>query len=339
MIKKTIFKCVFLIFILYSFQTKAQDKLFEILESPIVLKGNDTIAYRDPAILYHNNEFHLFFTIVRTEESINVYSYTAHSTSKNLSNWSKPKIITPKGQNLNYSSPGNVIRFKDEWILCLQSYPRPNYQRGDPLIWANTSARIFVMRSNDLENWSEAELLKVKGPRVPISEMGRMIDPYLLEDKDKPGKFWCFYKQNGVSYSYTFDFVNWTFVGSTQSGENVSVLVENDEYILFHSPKNGIGIKRSYDFINWKDDEELITLGQKNWPWAENRLTAGTVIDLRNEPSIKKYVMFFHAGGPGEIKTQDNVNANCSIGIAWSDDIKNWDWPGKDKRPNDTNNK
>ena len=40
-------------------------------------------------------------------------------------------------------------------------------------------------------------------------------------------------------------------------------------------------------------------------------------------------VMFLHGGGPGKIKTQENVDANCSIGIAWSDDLVTWDWPGK----------
>jgi hypothetical protein len=29
--------------------------------------------------------------------------------------------------------------------------------------------------------------------------MGRMIDAYLLADKDEPGKWWCLYKQNGLT--------------------------------------------------------------------------------------------------------------------------------------------
>jgi len=39
--------------------------------------------------------------------------------------------------------------------------------------------------------------------------------------------------------------------------------------------------------------------------------------------------MFYHGGGPGKKKTQDNVDANCSLGIAWSGDLKTWNWPGK----------
>lgn len=106
----------------------------------------------------------------------------------------------------------------------------PRFGTGD--------ARIFIMRSKDLVNWSEPELLPVKG-NIPEKEMGCMIDPYLIEDKDHPGKWWCFYKQNGVSMSYTTNFKDWTFHGYTESGENVCVLNENGEYILFHSPKTG----------------------------------------------------------------------------------------------------
>ncbi|MBC8373108.1 MAG: hypothetical protein H8E53_05905, partial [Planctomycetes bacterium] len=79
----------------------------------------------------------------------------------------------------------------------------------------------------------------------------------------------------------------------------------------------------------WRDVGKLIVLGQKDWPWAETRLTAGCVLDLRNEPTIGKYLMFFHGSGPGKKKTQDNVYANCAIGIAWSDDLAIWHWPGK----------
>jgi hypothetical protein len=185
------------------------------------------------------------------------------------------------------------------------------------------------MRSRNLLDWSPPELLRVKGPHVPPQEMGRMIDPYLIEDKDEPGKWWCFFKQRGFSYSWSCDLKHWTYQGHASGGENVCVLVEDNEYVLFHSPSNGIGIKRSKDFEHWRDWGDLITLGQRNWPWAETRLTAGVVLDLRREPAVGRYLMFFHGVGPGRTRTMDNAFANCSIGIAWSDDLRRWDWPGK----------
>lgn len=299
------------------------------LDSPIVIQGNNTTAFRDPAACYHNGTFYLFFTEVETEKDGSLFWYTSVSKSGNLKNWSPPRKITPRDQDLNFSSPGNIIRFKDQWVLCLQTYPIPGLKRSEPLRWGGSNARIFIMRSKDLENWGEPELLRVKGPDVARENMGRMIDPYLVEDVGEPGKWWCFYKQRGVSYSWSRDLATWTFAGRASSGENVCVLVDQDEYLLFHSPGNGIGMKRSRDLEAWRSCGDLITLGQAGWPWAELRLTAGFVLDLRDTPSVGKYVMFFHGSGPGKMKTPDNTHANCNLGIAWSGDLGTWDWPGR----------
>lgn len=310
--------------------SQPKENILACLASPIIFKGNEKIAYRDPAVLYHQKTFYLFFTMVRVEDSGKVYSYTAMSHSKDLHKWSEIKILTPRDQSLDFSSPGNVIRYKNEWILCLQTYPRPGYTVDQMPRFGTGDARLFIMRSKDLKNWSKPELLKVKGPGVSEKEMGRMIDPYLLEDKDEAGKYWCFYKQNGVSMSWSHDLVNWTYSGHTESGENACVLVENNEYILFHSPKNGIAIKRSNDLKSWSDWGNLITLGQSEWDWAKGRITAGVVVNLKDQPRFGKYIMFFHGSGP-LTEEEGDFDKNASIGIAWSDDLVQWEWPGKNK--------
>jgi hypothetical protein len=302
----------------------AQKNYLKSLTSPIIFKGDETNAYRDPAVLYHDKTMYLFFTWVRIEDGY-VYSYTAMSKSKDLKSWSPIKILTPRDMSLDFSSPGNVVRYKNEWVLCLQTYPRPDYKAGGKMRTGSGDARLYVMRSKDLENWGTPELLKVKGPDVAVKDMGRMIDPYLLEDKNEPGKWWCFYKQNGVSMSYSYDLQNWTFFGRTESGENTSVLYENKEYILFHSPKNGIGIKKSKDLKTWTDWGGLITLGQKDWDWAKGRITAGTVINLKNNKRFGKYVMFFHGSGP-KTESEGDFDKNASIGVAWSGDLGDWEW-------------
>lgn len=297
------------------------------LDSPVLLQGDETTAYRDPAILHHDNVFYLFATLIEIEADGRIYAYTVQSTSVDLLQWSAPKKLTPKDQALNYSSPGNVIRFNDEWILCLQTYPRPGYTIEQIPRYGDETSRLFVMRSADLITWSAPELLKVKGPEVAVGAMERMIDPYLLEDKDKAGLWWCFYKQNGVSMSSSEDLETWRYHGHTPSGENVCVLVEDDEYILFHSPRNGIGIKRSVDLKHWVDWGDLITLGQGSWPWARGRITAGAVVNLKHLPGVGKYLMLFHGSGPHD--EQVNFDNNASIGLAWSDDLINWSWPGE----------
>lgn len=292
------------------------------LSSPIILRGDASTAYRDPAVLYHDGLFHMYFTLSKIEPDSQVYLRVAHSESRDLQNWSTPDIITPKDRNRNFSSPGNVIRVGGEWILCLQTYPRPNGEK-----YGNDTSRIWMMRSKDLKVWAEPELLRVKGPDVPDEDMGRMIDPYILEDKDEPGKWWCFYKQNGVSLSWSRDLKDWNFTGTEKSGENVCVLVDGDEYVLFHSPANGIGVKRSRDLKSWRETE-LLTLGQKNWPWAQGRLTAGFVLDLRSDSNVGKAILFFHGSEYPETDPRGGFDNYASIALAWSTDLKEWFWPG-----------
>ncbi len=313
-----------IVILLFSHIVNAQNFDFNRMKSPILFEGDYKFAYRDPAVVYHDNVFHLFFTLVERSTDGGMYLFVAHSESDDLIHWSFPQKLTPRDRNLNYSSPGNIVRYKNEWIICFQTYPTPNFET-----WGNATSRIWIMRSDDLKLWSEPELLKVKGDEVAQSKMGRMIDPYLLQDGKESGKWWCYYKQNGVSMSYSYDLIHWTFAGSADSGENVTVLFKDGVYTLFHSPENGIGVKQSTSPSMWGEDKYLITLGQKDWPWAARRLTAATVIDLTKNPKYGKYVMFFHGSSEEGAKPKYNAHNNASLGIAWSDDMINWNWPGK----------
>jgi predicted GH43/DUF377 family glycosyl hydrolase len=296
------------------------------LTTPIIFRGDHKYGFRDPAIVYYDGHFHLYFTLSETAVNGGYFNMTAYSTSSDLVHWTFPQIITPRDRNLNYSSPGNVIRYSNQWILCLQTYPTPNRET-----FGTKDSRIWIIQSNDLKKWSEPELLQVKGNDVPQDQMGRMIDPYLLEDAGEKGKWWCFYKQNGVSMSYSYDLKSWTYVGRAEAGENVTVIRQDDEYVMFHSPSNGIGVKRSKDPKSWGADTQLLTLGQRNWPWAQGRLTAATVVDLTKESAVGKYVMFFHGSSKEGLKAH-RAHGAASLAIAWSDDLISWTWPGKNER-------
>jgi len=290
------------------------------LRSPILFAGDAVTAYRDPTLVWHEGSFVLFCTYIVADDDGGVSMYTMQSRSADLLDWTPPRPITPRDRALNFSSPGNAVRRGDEWILCLQTYPRP---RGEK--YGDETARLFTMRSPDLEHWDAPELLRVKGPDVPIEAMGRMIDPYLVEDIREPGRWWCLYKQNGVSLSWSRDLREWTYAGRVDGGENVCVLPDGDGYVMLHSPANGIGIKRSPDLRHWEDGP-LSTLGQADWPWARGRLTAGFVLDLRRDERVGHYLMVFHGSGPEDERT--TMDHHCSIGVAWSRDLEIWHWPG-----------
>ena len=112
------------------------------IPSPILFRGNATTAYRDPAVVYHDGWFRLFFTLVQIESDQQVFLYTAWSKSRDLATWTAPVIFTPRDQRLNFSSPGNLVQHNGDWILCLQTYPRPNGERH-----GNQDSRIWTMRS------------------------------------------------------------------------------------------------------------------------------------------------------------------------------------------------
>ena len=215
-----------------------------------LIPGDETHAFRDPAVIYQYGVFRLFCTYVETEADGGIHMFTALLRSTDLAHWSEPVRLTPRDRSLNFSSPGNIVKWRGEYVMCLQTYCRENGEK-----YGNERSRIFTMRSRDLETWDEPRPLMVKGD-VPLSAMGRMIDPYLICDR-KNGLWNCFYKQNGVSRSTSPDLEHWTFRGSFPGGENVSVIEKDGEYLMFHSPENGIGMKRSRDLVRWEDAGEL----------------------------------------------------------------------------------
>jgi hypothetical protein len=50
------------------------------------------------------------------------------------------------------------------------------------------------------------------------------------------------------------------------------------------------------------------------------------VLDLRAEPGIGRYLMFFHGSSPAGCALQE-VHGHASLGLAWSDDLVHWEWP------------
>ncbi len=286
---------------------------FSRIKSPVVLAGDEKTAYRDPAAFYENGRFYLFCTKVDCCVG-GPYMTTVETVSEDLVHWSEPREITPRDRSKNFSSPGNVIRTADgAYLLCLQTYCRENGEK-----YGNERSRLWTMRSENLADWEEPVLLRVKGD-VPEEEMGRMIDPCLVEDVREKGKWWCLYKQRGMSLSYSYDLKNWIYHGRVDCGENVCAIREGEGLRIYHSPQNGIGMLRTKDMVHFEPCGELITLGQDRWPWAQGRITAGFVLDLTMNAEFGKYLMFFHGSGPEDEETMFDHHA--SIGLAWSDEI------------------
>jgi len=120
---------------------------FKAIKSPIVLDGDSNTAYRDATAIYHDGVFRLYATIVTHESEEIFYWRIGVAESRDLFNWTEPRSLTPKDRTLNFSSPGNVIRFDDEWVLCLQTYV--NHKGGMVVgllaIFRATTSSFFIM--------------------------------------------------------------------------------------------------------------------------------------------------------------------------------------------------
>ncbi|MGI5893768.1 MAG: family 43 glycosylhydrolase [Candidatus Merdivicinus sp.] len=292
---------------------------WQAIQSPILLRGNEKCAYRDPTAWYEDGIFHLYFTYVDNCPE-GPFLQIGKTSSRDLIHFEPVKLLTPRDKSRNYSSPGNIFRYEGSYYMTMQTYCRENGEK-----YGNGNSRIYLMRSQDLEHWEEPVPLLVH-ENQPLSEQGRMIDPYIVQDR-KDGKFWCFYKQNGVSYSCSQDLKNWKYGGHTESGENVCVLPYEAGYLIFHSPQNGIGILYTEDLKTFRPFCPDFYLGQPEWEWARGRITAAFVLDLKEDPRFGKYLMFFHGSGPEDESV--DFDRNASLGVCWSDDLLHWQWPGK----------
>ena len=302
---------------MYEFQ-----KILDSLDSPVLLAGNDTVAYRDPCVFFQDGVFHLYFTLVETEKSGQVFLYVAMVRTQDFRTFTPVEKLTVRDQSCNYSSPGSILRFHGVYHLCFQSYCRENGEK-----YGNMRSRIYASSSPDLLHWSQPELLRVKGPGIPEEKMGRMIDPFWFFDRKDSGKIWCFFKQDGISRAWSRDLKNWTFAGRMEGGENVCVVSAEGRYYLWSAPSNGIALQYGTDLKHWVHATKVIRLGQDHWDWAHGRLTAGFVLDLRRNPSVGKALLFYHGTGPEDESVIFDTHA-C-IGIAWSDDLLVWHYPGE----------
>ncbi len=283
-----------------------------------ILDREPQAALRDPAAFFHDGVYHCFHTAVEREDD-DYRLFVDVAQSRDLVNWSEPRRLTAAG--LNFSSPGNVLRVDDQFVLCLQSYPtRPGNAYG------SNDSRLWLMTSRDLVNWDAPRLLQPDGCQADWCPSPRQIDPYLVEHD---GQFWCFYKSDGkLGVLVSPDLHDWReaspqrpvlSVAQTPDGatvENPCVVRDGDEWVLFFAPcreGRGIGTARSHDLLHWR---EVRYLDFPALNWASGGPTAAMVLDTRAQ--LGRWTMFFHGDRTGP--------HGAAIGVAWSDNLIDWDF-------------
>ena len=282
---------------------------------PILLKGNETLAYRDPTCIFVDGTYHLFFTVSKKENGY-MYNFVGHSASKDLKTFSEVTILTEKDPRKNFCSPGNVLRVGEYYRIFICSYPMP--KPWTEMSYADESARLFFIETTDFVTFSSPKKIYAKG--LDCADEGRMIDPFVLEDQNQKGRYLLFFKQNGVSVSESYDLHNWRYLGSADGGENACVLVEDGTYLLLHSPHNGIGLKKSDDLSVWQDCGTVLPK-ESNEEWANGRLTAAFA--MKNEdPTIPyRYIVFFHGS---KKDAHPETHGAASLAMYYTNDFKTY---------------
>lgn len=290
------------------------------LPSPL-LRGDDNSAWRDPAVFIHEGVFRLYCTMALREPDGRHVSRIAELCSRDLVTWSQPRFLTPVDRQLQFSQPGNVVKVGDEWILGLNSYPRP-----DATSCAKDDARLWCIRSPDLVTWSAPEPMAVHGP--DRGQPQRAVYPFLVQDPADAGRWLCFYKDNhrGVGMSTTRDFRAWTYEGVVMPGaQNPCVVRDGDGWVMTVSlnrkDNDGQDIFRSDDLRSWRPVGSFRPSAQQ-WPWASGHIYHGRLVDGRQDPRIGRWLMV--VSGNDQRKGGPPVDRRGHIGVAWSNDLVSW---------------
>ena len=285
----------------------------KLISNPLLDRA-PKLASRDPALHYHGGVLRCFYTAV---DNTGLYVDEIHSSD--LINWSSPRRLTERG--LNFSSPGNVIRAGDKWLLCVQSYPILPGER-----YGSEDSRLWTMSSENLIDWSAPQLINPEGCRGTWTDSPRQIDPYMVFWQDR---YWCFYKTSGcLGLLVSEDLRNWSEAvpdrpvisrDQTPDGatvENPCVINLGDSFLMFFARvgrERGIGVTQSRNLIDWED---IRYLDFPELSWADSGPTAAMVLDMRDSHGF--WLMAFHG------ERSDGAHGKAALGLAVSTDLENW---------------
>ncbi len=96
------------------------DELF----SSVLLKGNAVITYRGPMVFVSDGMIYLYYTLTGIAKDGQVGISAAMCKSPDFKKWPEVKKLTVTDQLLDYSGPGNIIRYGNQWGMYLKTWFR-----------------------------------------------------------------------------------------------------------------------------------------------------------------------------------------------------------------------
>ena len=279
-------------------------------------------ALRDPAIYYHEGEFHLYFTLVKGLYEDRQAWFIGHVKTQDFILFDELSCISPEG----YASPGNVFLHEGRFVICYQSYPRKSLDKkpGD-------ECRLFLSYSDDLEQWGDPEIVSEEGCRSNWGLRGswqcRQIDPCVLREGDT---YYLFYK-GGLHMGLwaSEDLRTWRDLTPdkpllergpeswSHGVENPCVIkVDKRFYLLYDSTGKYDGTKQN--LFHYITSPDLAVWGVGHTLGLPRSAGAPFFIDLRDALGV--FIVAFHYG-------TDRAGSDrylSSLGIGWSEDFSLW---------------
>ena len=290
-----------------------------------ILDDMPSFAIRDPAVIFHENLYAIFYTRVDLR-SENLSLSIQMRTTADFRTFSAERDVFTGPQH--YSSPGNIFRHpkSGRWAICFQSYPFGPGQR-----WGDDRSRLFLSESDDLVTWDRPQVLVEQGAQLDYTDSPRQIDPYVVLDGPRA---WCFYKSQGqLNVLLSEDGLStWTeacpqrpVIGCQQMPEgepveNPCIFRHDGQWWAFCSPctdprRQAFG--RSENLLDWP---KMTYVEFPELPWATHGPTAPAILDQRDSP-LGAWLMLFHGDCDPVVTGHEAV-----LGMAVSDDLLHWNF-------------
>jgi hypothetical protein len=302
---------------------------FEDVRNPIAIGRPPQLGLRDPALFIRNGTVHLFYTACAWDGQ-EIISWIEQRSSLDLQHWSEPRRISPVP---GLCSPGNVVEADGRFVLCCQHLPvtLPRFGVG----YTRHDCRLWLLESDDLRDWSDPIAVAPGGSRAAWCDSPRMIDAYLVRDREAWLMFYKGHARIGanehgglIGLLSSRDLRTWEELSpdrpvfgdpddaSGQGYENPCVVRQGDGWRCYLKVCDGtsdLAVADSADLRRWSRPRPL-DLPRR--PWMSLPPNAPMVVDAR--ACFGVWLMAFHCDQPA-------LPLGGQIGLAWSVDGERWE--------------
>lgn len=288
------------------------------IKAPLIWKSTEEVGYSHPIAHFCNGKYYFFFTVVHKNNG-DSYKTIAISTSTDLRRYTTPGMLQfgkesqleEPQRKVELFNPSGLVEFQGNYYLCCESNKN-----------LDGNCDIYLIKSKDLEEFEEPVPIDLPG-----NARGSFQKPYLIKDREQPGRVWCIYQDNGLVSAWTEDMKSWHFASrSTMTADEICVLAREDSYLLYTTREEGVFVwqTKSLETPIWKalGEQKPLSLYRNCHEWACGKLGCSCVV----KDPITGYFLMLYWGAREASLPEDGT-----LALAFSADLLHWMTFTKDK--------